>query len=120
MKRQMDDQKNIRIAYMDATKGLGIFITMVVHSCGFPIMGKYFQGFFLPVFWVIMGYFTPEITRNDLPKMIKKSFRNLIFPYVVCNLFLVPMGWAKTALGGVQYQSDILCEPLGECFTGGI
>ena len=93
-------KRSTRCTYIDAAKGVGILTTMFVHSSGIPIIGSYLCGLYLPVFWVIMGYFTPQITKDNLQIIIKKRFRELMFPYVVSNFILIPLNWMKLYLGG--------------------
>ena len=45
MKKQTEDGKVVRLAYVDVAKALGIIAVMFAHGCGFPgNMGYFFTG----------------------------------------------------------------------------
>lgn len=60
-----------RIIWIDAAKGFGILLVMFSHLID---IGAYITSFYMPIFFIIAGYFMPR-------QLIVKKAKRLLIPY---------------------------------------
>lgn len=72
----------------DIMKGIGILAVMIGHYNDIPYMPirHFCFSFHMPLFFIIAGYFH---YRNDNAKVIKKSFKRLIIPYLATAAIMI-------------------------------
>ncbi len=69
--------------YLDALKGIGIFLMIIGHVVS-PIRDVIFS-FHMPLFFFISGYLYKDRTAKDI---IKRNAKKVLLPYVVTCLFI--------------------------------
>ena len=82
----METPPNKRMLWLDAVKGFSIISIMISHSCGIPIIGKYFVAGFVSIWFVLSGF---TIREESLLVGVGKKFRSLIIPYFFYGLLCV-------------------------------
>lgn len=88
MKKQTEDGKVVRLAYVDVAKALGIIAVMFAHGCGFPgNMGYFFTASFMQMFFFLSGY-TYKSGRTVTENM-KHRFKAVGIPYFIYNVILL-------------------------------
>lgn len=71
-----------RIEWIDIARGIAIIAVIVGHSLGNYFPGKFanfIYAFHMPIFFILSGYLYHQ---QDSKKLMKKSFLNLIVPYI--------------------------------------
>ena len=142
MKSQAKEKK--RICYIDIAKCIAVFFVIVCHTGlifpdtmqgGMPTKIVHFAfTFHLPVFFLASGYFFKLDQPLNL-QFFKKSFRNLIVPYIVCCIIItifalivacfngaskmeILIFWIKASLYGCGSENPLQIIPTGQ--IGGI
>lgn len=102
-----------RIKYLDIAKGIGIILVVLVHSSCIPeFYIKYINAFYMPMFYIISGFFYKynniDDLKNNLKKMIRNYFIYCLILFVVVYLiklfsFSLTIGDIKTSLISILY-----------------
>jgi fucose 4-O-acetylase-like acetyltransferase len=113
-----------RKKYLDIAKGIGIILVMLSHSCGFPVGGKFLTACYMPLFFIISGYFYKH--GGTIKENIRRRFLRLMQPYIIFNILLLflyslfnvirgKFYWTYyfNAIIGVVYSRYCLYYPLG-------
>jgi len=84
----MADEKNIRLAYIDVARGIGITLVVLSHAEGLnPFILKWVHSFFIPLFFFISGV---VISRKSLEssfiEYFKSNFKSIVIPYFFFGL----------------------------------
>ena len=85
----LKDDKNDRLGWIDAVRLLAMLIVCMNHA-GLTIKGVNFWGgmFYVPVFFMISGFFWKRETLSIKDKL-RSKIRRLICPYILTNLILI-------------------------------
>ena len=72
-----------RKLFVDSSRGLGIFLVLVAHSCGIPLIGGGIFASYMPLFFVLSGYIY-----KDKPKFMLGKAKRLLIPYFAYSTVL--------------------------------
>lgn len=96
--------------YLDALRGITIFLVVFIHVTRIPEIRTYISGFVLPIFFFISGVlFSPEKNKNFRHFFVKK-IKSLLIPY--CFFYLITFFYwlavERNVRGGVSPGSQLL------------
>lgn len=73
-----------RNSYIDAIKGLGIFLVVLGHHK--TILSEYIYSFHMPLFFLLSGIFHKNYSNYKI--FLEKKIKNLIIPYFIFSISL--------------------------------
>lgn len=118
-----------RIEWVDAAKGIGIFMVMFGHNWLDWKYCYYFYSFHMPLFFILAGYTFSD--RRAPFDFIKQKAKVLLIPYVlfvVCNLIFYGVlshthggdyDWGREALAFLMQQPSYLSVVFASAFPFG-
>lgn len=113
------EAKKRRLEYVDVAKGIGI-ICIILGHLGLASVNKVVFTFYVPIFFLITGYFTnSNRSTNDF---IKNKVRTLIVPYFITSAVIIILGTLEgMGEGNAKIAfSEWLCAALygaGDTYT---
>lgn len=84
----IDTVKKGRLEWIDFAKGIGIYLLVLGHMPSLPsLFTNWIYSFHMPLFFFLSGYVFKE--SRSYKETIKKSFKNLIVPYLCYDLIFL-------------------------------
>ena len=102
-----------RIAYLDIAKGIAI-ICIILGHLGIAKINRVVFTFHVPIFFLIMGYFTDE--RRSLGDTVKNKARTLLVPYLITCLAIILLGTlleARSGQAGAAFRKWVYAAAYG-------
>lgn len=99
----MDYKTQFRLPYIDIVKGIGIILVLLSHSV-YPDLMYWANGFFMPLFYVSLGY--TDKTGTVSGNLMWRKLKRLIIPYLFFNIALLAYysHWSLQDILGVLYS----------------
>ena len=80
------------VNWVDISRGIGIFLVVIIHTSLPKMISNYIVAFIMPFFFCISGYLYRENKYKSLINFAWIKFKHLIFPYI-CFTLIVWIGF---------------------------
>lgn len=111
MSLKITDMNN-RITWIDFAKGIGMILVIMGHGIPSEIFSMYLHAFHMPLFFIISGYLTKDVSEKTVGKVIRGKAKALLIPYsffgVFTYIFWLVLYWQDIAAGIENGLSPLL------------
>ena len=88
-----------RVEWIDVLRGFLMFFVIWGHDSITPEIDQYIYSFHMPAYFIISGMVSTFSKETRLLPFIKKKAIGLLIPYVVLNLYVIPLWYLSTVIG---------------------
>ena len=103
------NRKEMRLAWLDVAKGLGIIAVVLSHSQCHSLIWIV-SACFVPIFFVCSGYTMKEKPCVTYMQFVRKKSKRLLLPYMFCMLLIVAFNYIVGLNGNMELKENKFYE----------